>query len=107
VYVSLSVHEGFGVPLVEAMAAGVPVVARQAGAIAATVGDAALLLTTAEPAYVAAVLHRVCTDTVLRARLTEAGRRRLPDLSLDSVAPRVVAAVATVAGPPPTRVTGP
>ncbi len=42
VYLSLSVHEGFGVPLVEAMTAGVPVVTRGAGAVSDTVADAAL-----------------------------------------------------------------
>ena len=42
VYLSLSAHEGFGVPLVEAMVAGVPVVTRGAGAVADTVADAAL-----------------------------------------------------------------
>ena len=42
VYLSLSEHEGFGVPLVEAMVAGVPVVTRGAGAVRDTVADAAL-----------------------------------------------------------------
>ncbi len=53
VYLSLSAHEGFGVPLVEAMVAGVPVVTRGAGAVADTVADAALVLAAADP-----VLHR-------------------------------------------------
>jgi len=100
VYLSLSAHEGFGVPLVEAMAAGVPVVARSVGAIRETVGDAALLLAGSDPLYTAAALHRVCTDGALRQRLVDAGRRRVPQLSLDVVAGQVVAAVATVAGTP-------
>ena len=75
VYLSLSAHEGFGVPLVEAMAAGVPVVARGAGAVAETVGDAALVLAAADPSYVAAALHRACTDELLRA---DADRRGPP-----------------------------
>ena len=54
VYLSLSAHEGFGVPLVEAMVAGVPVVTRGAGAVADTVADAALVLAAADPSYVAA-----------------------------------------------------
>jgi glycosyltransferase involved in cell wall biosynthesis len=100
VYLSLSAHEGFGVPLIEAMAAGVPVVARRAGAVAETVGDAALLLAGGDPLYVAAALHRVCTDPALRQQLVAAGRRRVPQLSLDVVAPQVVAAIAAVAGAP-------
>jgi len=78
----------------------VPVVARPAGAVAETVGDAALLLTTGDPLYVAAALHRVRGDAALRRHLVEAGRRRAPQLALDVVAPQVVAAVATVAGAP-------
>ena len=85
VYLSLSVHEGFGVPLVEAMAAGVPVVARGVGAVAETVGDGALLLAADDPSYVAAALRRVCTDATLRRRLIDAGRRRVPTLSVDAV----------------------
>jgi len=100
VYLSLSAHEGFGVPLVEAMAAGVPVVARRVGAVAETVGDAALLLAGTEPSYVAAALHRVCADATLRQLLVEAGHRRLPAFGLDAAAPQLVAAVASVAGAP-------
>jgi glycosyltransferase involved in cell wall biosynthesis len=100
VYLSLSSHEGFGVPLVEAMTAGVPVVARGTGAVADTVGDGALLLAGSDPSYVAAALRRVCTDEALRQRLTAAGHRRLPGLALDAVADQVVAALASVAGAP-------
>lgn len=99
-YVSLSVHEGFGVPLIEAMAAGVPVVTRSVGAIAETVGDGALLLESDDPSYVAAAWHRVCSDGALREILRSAGRRRVAALSLDAVAPLVVDAVAGVAGEP-------
>ena len=100
VYLSLSVHEGFGVPLVEAMAAGVPVVSRAVGAVAGTVGDAALLLEAGDPAYVAAALHRVCTDEDVRAFLVAEGQRRVAALSGGAVSEQVVAAVATVAGAP-------
>jgi glycosyltransferase involved in cell wall biosynthesis len=100
VYLSLSVHEGFGVPLIEAMAAGVPVLARPVGAVAGTVGDGALLLAGADPSYIAAALHRVCTDPALRAHLMAAGQRRLPELTVEVVAEQVVAAVASVAGAP-------
>jgi len=100
VYLSLSEHEGFGVPLIEAMTAGVPVVARAAGAVGETAGDAALLLTRGDPSYVAAAIHRVCTDDTLRQRLIAAGHHRVGALSLSAVAPLVVEAIATVAGPP-------
>ncbi len=94
-YLSLSAHEGFGVPLVEAMVAGVPVVTRPAGAVSDTVADAALVLAAADPSYVAAALHRVCTDERLRSVLTAAGTRRAAELSAD-VAARTINAVASV-----------
>jgi L-malate glycosyltransferase len=100
VYLSLSEHEGFGVPLLEAMAAGVPVVARGAGAIPETVGDAALVLRSSDPAYVAAALQRVCTDEPLRSFLVASGRTRLTELTGDHVARRVIDTVAEVAGQP-------
>jgi L-malate glycosyltransferase len=95
VYLSLSAHEGFGVPLVEAMVAGVPVVTRGAGAVSDTVAEAALVLAAADPSYVAAALHRVRTDERLRSTLTSAGTRRAAALTADAPG-RIVDAVATV-----------
>jgi len=94
VYLSLSAHEGFGVPLVEAMVAGVPVVTRGAGAVAETVSGAALVLAAADPAYIAAALHRACTDDRLRTALVAAGRRRAAELSGGAAAATLVDAVA-------------
>ena len=79
---------------------GRPVVARDVGAVAETVGDAALLLAGTDPSYVAAAVYRVCTDAPLRQFLVEAGRRRLPAFGLDAVTPQLVSAVASVAGAP-------
>jgi L-malate glycosyltransferase len=100
VYLSLSEHEGFGVPLVEAMVAGVPVVTRGAGAVRETVADAALVLAAADPSYIAAAVHRVCTDERLRATLTSAGALRARELSGDSVTIGIVEAVAAAVGSP-------
>lgn len=98
VYVSMSLHEGFGVPLLEAMQVGVPVVARPAGAVADTVGDAGLLLDRTDPTTVAAAVHRVLTDRALRDRLVAAGRDRVVVHSLADAGRRTVEAIATVAG---------
>jgi glycosyltransferase involved in cell wall biosynthesis len=81
------------------MIAGVPVVTRGAGAVSDTVADAALVLAAADPSYVAAALHRVCTDATVRGTLTAAGTRRAAVLSGD-VARHTIEAVAAVVGRP-------
>ena len=65
------------------MTAGVPVVTRGAGAVSDTVGDAALVLAAADPSYVAAALHRVCTDERAARHVDGRGRRRAAELSGD------------------------
>ncbi len=76
VYVSTSDHEGFCVPVVEAMGHGVPVVAYGAAAVPETVGDAGVLLDTKEPLRFAAAVARVAGDPGLRRHLAAAGRAR-------------------------------
>jgi glycosyltransferase involved in cell wall biosynthesis len=76
VYLSLSAHEGFGVPLLEAMAHGVPVVAWNNTAVGDTVGDAGILLSGPGPLEAAEAVHAVLEDARLRDELVARGRRR-------------------------------
>lgn len=92
---ALSRHEGFGVPLLEAMRSGLPIVARAATAIPETVGDAALLLEDTSPEAVAEALERAVRDGDLRAELIERGRRRLQDFTRDAVRDRLAAALSS------------
>jgi len=96
VYVSASEHEGFGVPLLEAMAHDVPVVAYASSAVPETVGEAAALLADKSPTVVAAAVHRVIGDPALRASLVAAGRRRLEELGLPASTERLRLAVARI-----------
>lgn len=96
VYVSASEHEGFGVPLLEAMAHDIPVVAYASTAIPETVGDAAVLIDDKSPTVMAAAVHRVITDPELRSTLVAAGRRRLDELGLGPSTERLRMAVARI-----------
>jgi len=90
VLVCLSEHEGFGIPLLEAMAHEVPVVAFSSTAVPGTVGGAGIVLASKAPATVAAAVHRVVTDADLRAALVAAGASRLEEFSLERTRARWV-----------------
>ena len=86
---TLSEHEGFCVPLVEAMRSRLPIVAHAAAAIPETLGDAGILVEDRDPDRVADALERVVGDQELRAGLIERGERRLEDFSRERVRDRV------------------
>jgi glycosyltransferase involved in cell wall biosynthesis len=71
-----SLDEGFGLPVLEAFAAGTPVVASNAGAIPEVAGDAALLSAPEDAQALADNLLRLLTDRLLRDRQVAAGRAR-------------------------------
>jgi len=81
VYMSLSEHEGFCVPLVEAMAADVPIVAYAAAAVPDTLGGAGLQFAPKDLEYAAELLGAAAFDDDLRARVIAGQRRRLADFS--------------------------
>ncbi len=82
VYLSLSEHEGFGMPLIEAMTFGVPVVAHASASIPWTVGAGGLLLQTRDPRQVAATLDLVVSNPGLRRAMRRGARRSLGRFSL-------------------------
>jgi L-malate glycosyltransferase len=90
VYVSASDHEGFCVPLVEAMGHGIPVVAYGVAAVPETVGDAGIVLDAKEPLRFAAAVARVVSDTELQERLALAAARRVAHFDLNRSKARFV-----------------
>jgi L-malate glycosyltransferase len=80
-YVSLSEHEGFCVPLVEAMAADVPVVAYAAGAVPETLGGAGLVFEPKDLELAAELLGAVVYDREVRTRVLHGQRARLQDFA--------------------------
>jgi glycosyltransferase involved in cell wall biosynthesis len=90
VFVCLSDHEGFCIPLLEAMQFDLPIVAFAAGAVPETLGSAGILLDTKRPSVVAAAIDRVRDDPVLTDSLVARGRRHLDDFDTGRTRARYV-----------------
>jgi L-malate glycosyltransferase len=97
VLVVTSEHEGFCVPVVEAMAAGVPVVAFDQGAVPEVLGGAGVLVADKDPYALAAAITAVLRDTPRRKDLVAAGRRRMAALHLETAAERFIDLLAPLA----------
>lgn len=85
VYVSLSEHEGFCAPLLEAMAADVPVLAYSAAAVPETLGGAGVQFAPKDLEHAAELLGSLAFDDDLRARVIAGQRRRLADFGEDRI----------------------
>jgi glycosyltransferase involved in cell wall biosynthesis len=88
-----SLYEGFGLPLLEAMSAGVPVVASNATCLPEVAGDGALLVDPADPAAWAAAIDTLLSQPRARDELVAAGRRRVQTYSWDATADVLLAAL--------------
>ena len=82
-YENASFHEGFGVPLIEAMASGLPVVASRATAHPEVVGEAGLLVEPDNAADLAEKITRVLADDALCGELVQRGLARAKEFSLE------------------------
>ena len=81
-----SICEGFGLPPLEAMACGTPVIAARSSSLPEVLGDAALYFNPFDSMELATQLHRVSTSAVLRHNLTEKGLKKAADYSWEKVA---------------------
>jgi alpha-1,3-rhamnosyl/mannosyltransferase len=85
-FVFPSLYEGFGLPPLEAMACGAPVVTSNVASLPEVVGDAALLVDPEDVEALAAALDRIWNDDALRARLRERGLLRAAEFSWERTA---------------------
>jgi glycosyltransferase involved in cell wall biosynthesis len=93
-----SLGEGFGLPLIEAMACGLPAAVSGVSALPEIGGEAAVYFDPANAAEMAAVISSLLDDGSLRSRLREAGRRRAADFDWAKTAEQTLAFYRQVVG---------
>jgi glycosyltransferase involved in cell wall biosynthesis len=98
-FVYPSLYEGFGLPVVEAMACGTPVLTSRSSSLAEIADGAALLVEPKDESALADALVALATDPALRAGLVERGARRSADYSWDRTGRETVAAYQEVLRP--------
>ena len=84
--IHVSLHEGFGLPILEAFAAGTPVVTSNLASMPEVSGDAALLVDPTDPDAIAAALVAIHRNSDIRGRCIERGRARAELFSIDQTA---------------------
>jgi len=98
VFVFPSLYEGFGLPPLEAMASGTPVVTSNVSSLSEVAGNAALLTDPYDPSAIADAVHRVLTDESLRCDLRQKGLARARQFSWETSVRRVLEIYRQVAG---------
>ncbi len=85
VFMCMSEHEGFCVPLVEAMFFEVPIVAYSSTAIPGTLGGSGVLVETKDPKVIAEIINRIQSDKEYKEHLLECQKRRLKDFEYEKI----------------------
>jgi O-antigen biosynthesis alpha-1,3-rhamnosyltransferase len=98
-------YEGFGLPALEAMAAGTPVIVSDGGALPEVVGDVGFIVPGADPGGIATWLVRLAQDSALVADVGRRGRARAKSFTWDRCAATVVDSLVQAAETAPTPIT--
>lgn len=96
-FVLVSLYEGFGLPLLEAMACGLPVIASDTTATGEIVGEAGLTVSPTDQEAISAAIDACLHDPALRSELQARGRTRLADFSWRKAAEETVAVYRQIA----------
>ncbi len=85
VFLCMSEHEGFCVPLVEAMFFGIPIIAFNCTAVPMTLGDGGILVDKKDPIETAALINKVISDSKLQHFIRENQKRKLEDFQYEKI----------------------
>jgi glycosyltransferase involved in cell wall biosynthesis len=91
-FICPSLHEEFGLPVLEAMAAGAPVIVSDRGSLPEIAGDAALIVDPESPSQIAQAVRRALTDKTMRLDLIARGRKRAATFTWEKTAQGTLAA---------------
>ena len=97
-FVFPSLYEGFGLPVLEAMACGTPVITSNTSSLPEVAGDAALLVDPHDVEAIAAAMHRVLTDPDLARKLRKKGLARASQFTWERTARETIAVYEKVLG---------
>jgi glycosyltransferase involved in cell wall biosynthesis len=99
-----SLYEGFGLPLLEAMAHGVPAVVGAAGALPELALEAAIAVQPHDVDAIAGALERLLSDETLRAKLGDEGKRRAASFTWDRAAEQTLEVLHRIGNTAPRKV---
>ena len=97
-FLCMSDHEGFCVPLLEAMFFDVPIVAKDTTAVGETLGGSGILLPDAGPGMAAGVMNRVLTDEALRKKVLDNQKERLKDFDNGRIKKQLLKRIGSLMG---------
>jgi len=98
VYLSMSEHEGFGVPLVESMYLGVPVIAFKSSAVPSTLGGAGILVGTEKVEDIGEVIDLVANDNTLREKIIHKQKERVNAFDLSKTGSEILSQIKILLG---------
>jgi glycosyltransferase involved in cell wall biosynthesis len=96
IFITLSEHEGFCVPLLESMYFGIPVVAYNSTAIPFTMGNAGILINKKDPLIVAELLNLIIHESTLREKIVQNQKYRLEDFDRQKIKEKIASIVSAV-----------
>ena len=89
-FIFISIYEGFGIPILEAMACGIPIITSNISSMPEVAGEAALTVNPYNVAEIAEAIHRITYDSNMSQRLVDTGLKRVKRFSWDSAAEKTL-----------------